>query len=432
LHLLSFIERLPSNVQVFFKDSLIKCFTLIEFQMKKIAYLFSLVCLSGWMVSCDQQAGGAFNEEMANQSLAFADEQYNRLYQDLETNERFPRSLNEDGSIRMVPPRDWTSGFFPGSMWYLYEVTGKEEWKERAEAFTNNLEELKNYTGTHDLGFMMYNSFGHGLRLAGIKEYEDILVKGAESLASRYNPTVGAIRSWDHNEDKWQYPVIIDNMMNLEYLFWAAMATDSAYFREISVNHAVTTINNHFRADNSTYHVVNFDTLTGEVISRQTHQGYSDESAWARGQAWGLYGFTMTYRETKNEDFLNQAVLIADFILNHPNLPDDMVPYWDFDAPGIPDEPRDASAAAITGSALLELSQYMDVEKEQTYFEAAKHILSSLSSPDYMAQPNENGNFILKHSVGNKPADSEVDVPINYADYYFIEALIRYLDIVSD
>lgn len=396
-----------------------------------LIYFFGTVFMF-MVVGCGRMAENTLNETKANETLTFAEAQYDRLYQSLESNELFPRTLNEEGTVKMVRPRDWTSGFFPGSMWYLYEVTGDEIWKERAVEYTENLETLKDYTGTHDLGFMMYNSFGNGLRLAGIKRYEDILIQGAQSLASRYRPVVDAIRSWDHNDDKWQYPVIIDNMMNLEFLFWAAMATDSSYFREIAVNHAQTTIEDHFRQDNSSYHVVNYDTLTGEVISKETHQGYSDESAWSRGQAWGLYGYTMTYRETKNEEYLNQAVKIADFILNHPNLPEDMVPYWDFDAPNIPDEPRDASAAAITASALLELSQYMEEEKKQSYFGAATTILYHLSSPDYLAKPNENGNFILKHSVGSKPHGSEVDVPLNYADYYFIEGLVRYLDIVAD
>ena len=400
--------------------------------MKKNVFLITVVFFAIIMTACEQLAKKDFDTEQARKALEYAEEQYERLYQSLETNELYPRTIEEDGSIKMVKARDWTSGFFPGSMWYLYEVTGHEPWKERAEAFTNNLEGLKNFTGTHDLGFMMYNSFGHGLRVAGIIEYEDILIEGARALASRYRPIVGAIRSWDHNTDKWQYPVIIDNMMNLEYLFWAAMVTDSAYFKDISVKHAITTMNNHFREDNSSYHVVNYDTLTGEVLSKNTHQGYSDASAWARGQAWGLYGYTMTYRETKNEAFLEQAVNIADFMLGHPNLPEDMIPYWDFDAPDIPDEPRDASAAAITASALLELSQYVEEGKDQRYMQSAKMILSSLSSPDYLAQPNENGNFLLKHSVGSKPHDSEVDVPLNYADYYYIEALIRFLDIVSD
>ncbi len=400
--------------------------------MKRIIYLLIVVFVTISMTGCDKPANKGFDAEQAQKALEYAGEQYERLYQSLETNDLYPRTLNEDGSVKMVKARDWTSGFFPGSMWYLYEITGQDQWKERAETFTNNLEGLRNFTGTHDLGFMMYNSFGHGLRVAGITEYEDILIDGARALASRYRPTVGAIRSWDHNADKWQYPVIIDNMMNLEYLFWAAMVTDSIYFKNISVKHANTTLNNHFREDNSSFHVVNYDTITGEVISKNTHQGYADASAWSRGQAWGLYGYTMTYRETKDDTFLEQAEKIADFMLGHPNLPDDMIPYWDFDAPNIPDEPRDASAAAITASALLELSQYVEESKKQNYYESATTILKSLSSPDYLAQPNENGNFILKHSVGSKPHDSEVDVPLNYADYYYIEALIRYLDVVAD
>jgi unsaturated chondroitin disaccharide hydrolase len=354
-------------------------------------------------------------------NLEIAKEHLEGRIQRYQDTAHFPRSIKGD-SLHAVPSRDWTSGFYAGSLWYMYEFTKDKKFEEAARKWTAGLEAEKYNTRTHDLGFMLYCSFGNGLRLTNEPSYKDILIQGAKSLTKRFNPNTGVIKSWDHA--KGQYLVIIDNMMNLELLFWATKVTGDSSFYKIAVTHANTTMKNHFRADNSSYHVLKYDTITGEVLSKKTAQGYADESAWARGQAWGLYGYTMTYRETKDKKYLDQAVKIAEFFLNHPNLPEDKVPYWDFNAPGIPNEPRDASAAAITASALLELCGY--VKNGKSYFQAAEKILGSLSSPAYLAKPGTNQDFILMHSTGHKPANSEIDVPIIYADYYFIEAMLRY------
>jgi unsaturated chondroitin disaccharide hydrolase len=294
---------------------------------------------------------------------------------------------------------------------------------------TAPLEKEKLNTSTHDLGFMLYNSFGNGYRLTENPIYKDILVTGAKSLISRYNDTVGCIRSWDHG--KWSFPVIVDNMMNLEYLFWATRVTGDSIFYKIAVNHTNKTIQNHYRKDWSSYHVVDYNPSTGEVIQKQTAQGAFDESSWARGQAWGLYGFTVAYRETRNKKYLEVAQNIAEYILTHPNLPEDMVPYWDFNAPEIPNAKKDASSAAIISSALLELQKYVDEESSEMYLKAAEKIIRTLSSPLYRAGIGENNNFILMHSVGSLPANSEVDVPLSYADYYYIEALMRFREILG-
>lgn len=333
----------------------------------------------------------------------------------------FPRTIKGD-TLFTVVSRDWTSGFYSGVLWQMYDYTKDKKWLQAARKWTSGLEKEKYNTNTHDLGFMLYCSFGNGFRLTNDPAYKAILLHGAESLSKRFNPKTGVIKSWDHG--KGPYPVIIDNMMNLEFLFWASKISGDSSFYKIAVTHANTTMKNHFRADNSSYHVLNYDTLTGNVINKITHQGYADESAWARGQAWGLYGYTMVYRETKDKKYLDQAVKIAEFILNHPKLPKDKVPYWDFDAPNIPNEERDASAAAITASGLLELGGY--VKNGKKYIQSAEQILTSLSSPAYLAKANTNRDFILMHSVGHKPAKSEIDVPIIYADYYYVEALIRY------
>ena len=331
-----------------------------------------------------------------------------------------PRTV-EEGKLKLVRSRDWTSGFFPGSLWYLYEYTKDKKWLDEARNFTAKIEKEKFNTGTHDLGFMIYCSYGNGYRLTGNKEYRDVVIQAAKSLSKRFDPAVGLIRSWDHHKDKWQYPVIIDNMMNLELLFEATRFTGDSSFYKIAVSHADKTLKNHFRPDFSSYHVIDYDPATGSVLKKNTHQGYSHESSWARGQAWALYGYVLCYRETRNGAYLRQAEGIADFILK--NLPEDMVPYWDYNDPKIPNVSRDASAAAITASALYELKSYSKNGKE--YLKAAHKTLKSLEE-NYTNKAGQNKGFILGHSTGHRPKDSEVDVPLNYADYYYLEALLRY------
>ncbi|RQV93844.1 hypothetical protein EH221_08550 [bacterium] len=362
------------------------------------------------------------------QNISFAQKQYSMMLEKLGDTNRNPRTTNEDGSIKLVPSKDWTSGFFPRCLWLLYEFSQKEKWESAARKFTATLEQEKFNAGTHDMGFKMFCSFGNGFSLTQDQKYKEILLQSARTLITRFNSKVGCIRSWDHHQDVWQYPVIIDNMMNLELLFWATkMSGDSTFYR-IAVTHANTTLKNHFRENNSCWHVVNYDTTTGQVINKQTHQGHSHDSAWARGHAWALYGYTMCYRETKDERYLIQAQKIAETILNHKNLPGDMIPYWDFDAPNIPNEERDASAGAIMCSALYELSE-LSGESDLKYRKAADKILQSLSSPTYRATVGENNHFLLKHSVGSKPGKFEIDVPLIYADYYFLEANLRRLRI---
>lgn len=333
-----------------------------------------------------------------------------------------PRTLDKEGKLITSDSKWWTSGFFPGVLWYLYEATGDTLLKEYACDYTSRVEKEKYNKGNHDVGFMLYCSFGNGYRLTGNEKYKQVLLKGAESLSTRYKDHIGVIRSWDFNRAVWQYPVIIDNMMNLELLFEATAFSGDSTFYNIAVKHADTTMAHHFRPDNSCYHVVDYDPETGEVRKRQTAQGYADESSWARGQAWALYGYTACYRYTKDKKYLDQAQKVYNFIFTNKNLPEDLVPYWDYDAPNIPNEPRDASAAACTASALYELDGYLPGNH---YKETADKIMESLGSPAYRAKVGTNGNFILMHSVGSIPHGAEIDVPLNYADYYFLEALIR-------
>ena len=339
---------------------------------------------------------------------------------------KLPRTIGKEGQLVTSGSSWWTSGFFPGVLWYLYEVSGDDSLKMYAENFTRRVEKEQYTTDNHDVGFMLYCSFGNGLRLTGNEEYAQVLLQGARSLSTRFRPQVGCIRSWDWNREVWQYPVIIDNMMNLELLSWASKYSGDSTFVKIACSHADVTMKHHFRPDYSSYHVISYDTISGQPEKKNTCQGYAHESSWARGQAWALYGYTMLARETGEERYREQAMQIARFIMDHPRLPEDKIPYWDFDAPDIPDALRDASAGAIMASAFIELSQLTEGDFSKRCLSVAETQLKTLSSPEYLAEPGTNCHFILKHSVGNFPGKSEVDVPLTYADYYYVEALVRY------
>lgn len=364
---------------------------------------------------------------LVNHSLQVATAQSEMMAKSLLYEEgKLPRTIGKDGKFVTSESRWWTSGFFPGVLWYLYEASGNDSLKVYAENFTKRVEREQYTTDNHDVGFMLYCSFGNGYRLTGNEEYKKVLLQGSESLSTRFRSRVGCIRSWDWNRKVWEYPVIIDNMMNLEMLMWASKNSDNSKFSDIAQSHADVTMKHHFRSDYSCYHVVSYDTISGQPEKKNTCQGYAHESSWARGQGWALYGYTMMYRETKQDRYLQHAINVAKFIMNHPRLPEDKIPYWDFDAPNIPNELRDASAGALMASALIELSQYTEGDFSKQCLAVAETQLKTLSSPEYLAEPGTNCNFILKHSVGNNLGKSEVDVPLTYADYYYVEALVRY------
>lgn len=379
---------------------------------------------------------------IADHSLNEAVKQYVLLTEKLSI-DQFPRTY-EHQQLLTVSPYAWTSGFYPGTLLYLYEFSGDTALFLKAAEKLKIMEKLQTVTANHDLGFMMNCSFGNAYRLTGNPHYRDILIRSAQSLATRFDPRVGCIKSWDQVKSLdgkriLQFPVIIDNMMNLELLFFASRTTRDPIYKDIAIKHAEMTLKNHLRPDFSSYHVVNYDPGTGEVKSRETVQGFSDDSTWSRGQAWGIYGFTMAYRESRDQRFLQAAEKMADFFLENSNLPDDKVPYWDFnvnqqgfiplwnyDSSKFPAVPRDASAAAIVSSALISLSQFAGQGNDEKYLKAAETILESLSSPKYRTSEKENGGFLLMHASGGVPGNAEVDVPLSYADYYYIEALMRY------
>lgn len=360
--------------------------------------------------------------------VSLAAEQLELLLNESEAGDtlRIPSSY-KDGQVQFVPVDDWVSGFFAGELWYMYELTGDEKWAESARKFTEVLSPIQYLTWHHDVGFMVYDSYGNGLRLKNIDGYKQVLLNTAKSLSTRFRPNAGVLQSW--NTDRgwqakrgWKCPVIIDNMMNLELLFKATEISGDSTYYNIAVSHADKTMENHFRDDFSCYHVVDYDPDTGEVRRRCTAQGYSDESAWARGQAWALYGYATAYRFTGYERYLHQAEKVAEFILNNRNMPEDLVPYWDFNAPDIPDSYRDVSSASIMSSALYML---YDMTGNKDYLNKADKMIESLSAAPYFAETGTNGGFILKHSVGSIPHGSGIDVPLNYADYYYLEALLR-------
>ena len=364
-------------------------------------------------------------QKWIDQSLATASAHYQNALSAQTDVTQYPRSY-ANGKVSTVSSSDWTSGFFPGSLWQLFKATGNPVFSQAAKQWQKGLEREQYNRGTHDLGFMMYCPFGEAYKVEPDTHIANLLVTSAASLASRYRERIGCIRSWDHTPRGmgWQFPVIVDNMMNLELLFWAAKQANNPQFEQIANRHAKTTLANHFRKNNSSFHVVDYDTGSGKVRWKGTLQGYANASAWARGQAWALYGYTVCYRFTKDTTYLNQAKRIADYMLTQRNMPKDLVPYWDYQAPEIPNEARDASAAAVAASGMLEMALYMG-DAGHYYKNKATAILKSLSSMKYLAKPGTNGNFALMHSTGAAPFNSEVDVPLNYADYYYLEALNR-------
>lgn len=335
---------------------------------------------------------------------------------------RFPRTLDAEGKVRTVKPQDWTSGFFPGTLWLLHEYDPAGGWKDIAWEYTRRLEVIRHFRGNHDGGFMLGCSYGNALRLDPSDESRAVLRDAAAALGTRFIPKLGMIRSWDHGH--YICPVIIDNMMNLELLSWAAKNGGDAKLREIALSHADLTLKNHFRPDGSAYHVLDYDPETSRIRMIDAKQGADVRTAWARGQAWALYGFTMMHRETGKPEYLECAERVAAFVMNHPNLPKDGVPMWDFGSSPDSGEPRDASAGAIMASALLELSTL--AKDGKPYRDMAARQLLTLSSPAFLAGPGTHGGFILTRSTGHLPANSEINVPLNYADYYFLEALLRY------
>lgn len=361
-------------------------------------------------------------DQLTDRVFAVAAEQSRLMAASLSENQT-PRTF-EDGKLVTAPYDWWCSGFYPGVLWYIYEYNGDARIKELAIRETAKVEPVKYVTDHHDVGFMINCSYGHQYRLTGDTHALEVLRTAARSLTGAFTEEVGCIKSWPFVKEgfSWVYPVIIDNMMNLELLMSVGNMDSDEWLRHVAVSHADVTMKNHFREDYTCCHLVDYVPETGEVNKKITVQGLADSSAWARGQAWALYGYTMMYQQTKDVKYLHLAQNIGDMIEKY--LPEDGIPYWDFNDPKIPNTYRDASAAAVMASAYVALHQVADNGKN--YLAIAEKQLRTLASDEYLAKPGEIGGFILKHSVGNLPENVEIDVPITYADYYFIEALMRY------
>ena len=388
-----------------------------------------LVCLTA---CADTKSGDVSGRFDADEALAYCDAQVRRTLDELAQRDggvdytMMPRNIADSAShwyCSKVTKDEWCAGFWPGILWYDYEYTNDPAIRQEAEKFTASLEYLTYEPAyDHDLGFLMFCSYGNGYRLTRNESYRQAILRSAEALSALFNPKVGTMLSWPRNVAMFGgHNTIMDNMINLEMLFWAAKNGGDKKLYDMAVSHADTTMKYHFRPDYTSYHVAVYDTLTGEFVKGVTHQGYDDNSMWARGQAWAIYGYTVVYRETKEPRFLDFVQKVADVYLEH--LPDDYVPYWDFNDPAIPYAPRDASAACVVASALLELSGYVSPEKGQEYKKAAVCMLESLSSDKYRSGKSKPA-FLL-HSTGNYPSHSEIDAAIIYADYYYIEALMR-------
>lgn len=364
-----------------------------------------------------------------NNDINFSTRQYSLMLQQIgrEGKVRIPKTIDKLGRMVYIPIDDWCSGFFPGSLCYLYQLTNDKSWLLQSRRFTEALDSIQYLTWHHDVGFMIGSSYLNIYRLSPNKAYKKAIIQTAKSLCTRFRKKAGVIQSWNvdrgwQSKRGWTCPVIIDNMMNLELLFEATRLSGDSTYWKVAVSHANKTLENLFRKDGSCYHVVDYDPNNGAVLHRQTAQGYADNSAWARGQAWAVYGYTVCYRYTHDRKYLDQAVKTLNFVMQNPNLPNDLIPYWDFDAPNIPNEPRDVSSAACIASALYEMNNYLP---DNGYTSLADRIIRSLSSPEYRAPLGKNGCFLLMHSVGSIPHNNEIDVPLNYADYYFLEALTR-------
>ena len=393
-----------------------------------LAYLVAFILLGPALTAQRWQPSQGLLDTI-DRNIEIAVDQYRVLADNLPP-DRFPKTyFPTTGAYEFSGSGWWCSGFYPATLLYLFDETGDSTLLAEARRIMQVLEKEKNNTTTHDLGFMMYDPFGHLYRMEPSDSTREVILTSAKSLATRFAPAVSAIKSWDSR--RGDYLVIIDNMMNLELLYEATKLSGDSTYAKIADTHAHTTMKNHFRPDNSSYHVINYNPSTGAVNEKVTAQGLADSSVWARGQSWGLYGFTTAYRETGKEEYLQQARDIASFILSHPNLPDDKVPYWDYDAPAQPGVLRDASAGAIMASALLELSEYVEAEEADEYLRTAETILRTLSSDQYLARNGRNGGFLLKHSVGHVPQGTEIDVPLTYADYYFVQAMHRYRELTK-
>ena len=387
-----------------------------------------------WYVDTNEVIGG-----LTSEALEFSEQQVWATNAGAPSYTNYPYATLDDGDADEEPydiwdyKMSWTGGFFPGCLWYMYELTDDPNYKDAAELWLVGLESKQSDTSTHDVGFLMQPSYGNGYRLTSNAAYVPILIQTAESLAERYSPIVGCTRSWSWGQygNPDIFPVVVDNMMNLEILFWATAHGGRQELYDMAVSHAYKTIENHVRGDGTTNHIVIYDPCDGSVIRTEGRPGYDANSCWSRGQGWAIYGFTMCYRETGDPNFLETAKQVSDYFVD--NLPADFVPYYDFLDPSIPNVIKDSSAASIAAAGLLELCGYVsEPALQQKYYQAAKDILVSLCTR------YSDAGYLARDALGDPIGPSILmrgyklyERGTIWGDYYFIEALMRYRDMVG-
>ena len=398
--------------------------------MNKIRFTLALIILIILIPQCKNNRGAEQNgkdiDSLISENLSYAQKKITYFLENLDVN-TYPGSVDDKGQLITIPAKSWEAGYLAGILWYLYDYTREEKWKIYAQQWTAGLELQKFNKNSHDLLFMLYASFGNGYKFTHDELYKDVLIVGSKTLASRYNPQLGYIKSWDafYPSQTIQFPVIIDALLANEMLFYVSRISGDSSFYKIAYKHALNTKRDFIRNDYSTYYLVEYDTILNAVKAKRTWLGYADESTWARGHARAIYGSAVVFRETGDSSFLELSKKTADFYMQHPRLPADLIPYWDFDDRDIPNAPRDASAACIAASGLLELASLLPAKERDKYIDFAVRTLKSLASDKYRNTPNENLGFILKHSTGSRSWNIEVDKPKISADYYFIESLIK-------
>ncbi len=390
--------------------------------MKNLIFFISITFIT--IISQKSFAGG-YLDSLVNNAVKVSLNHLEKSVKEVGDTTLFPTYGTKDLKWQLKTSDDWTSGFYPGCLWYGYEFSKDTRFEKWAREWTAPIEHEKYNPNTHDLGFRFMCSFGNGLRLGkgpAYKNYKDIILTAAKTLAKRYNPKVGCLSSnWDKLKIENSFPVVIDIMMNLELLFWASENGGPQYLTEYAINHATTTARDFIRGDGGTYHIVRYNKNTGEIINKGTLQGAGDETTWSRGQAWGIYGYVVTYRYTEDKKFLKTAEKLADYFIKH--LPEDHVSPWDFQSDI---NYRDVSATSITTSALFEMINYIKEDSLRNYYlSQAEAMLTSLCKPPYFTD-GKNTSCILDHSVQYLPINSNVDVPAIFADYYFLEAIERY------
>ena len=407
-------------------------------KIRRILFCMATIAISQISMAQKVQTAAQVPTLDVDKQLQYCHKQVKRALAELQQKDGFydytmePRNIlkgdKQKGWNCRKMDKDWCSGFWSGILWMDYQNTKDEAVKKTAEGYTESLKGIAyRPCHNHDIGFLMFCSYGKGYEVNHSPEYKKIILASADSLATLFNPIVGTILSWPRmvEREHWPHNTIIDNMMNLDLMFWASKNGGNKLLYDLAVTHAKTTMKNHFRPDGSCYHVAVYDTINGDLIKGVTHQGYADNSMWARGQAWAIYGYTMVYRYTKNKMFLDFAQKVTDiYIKRLKETSDDMIPLWDMDDPrGVKLAPKDVSAACIVADALLELQQYVDKEKCDEYSLFALQSLAQLSTDKY--QSGKKNVAFLMHSTGHHPAKSEIDASIIYADYYYMEALVK-------